>query len=157
MSSRRGFGPARWRLGAAAHPEPVRTRIPLNATRLAVLRVPEVLAKYAGDIQELKIKVAEKGQSLADDSCSCSGGTRSTECTPEGDANGLHCRCLECCASSASTALSTPSSPWHPLEIWRRSALPLPRGLPARIAADESIRSRKTPLRVPHKRRRPAG
>ena len=50
-------------------PEPVRTRIPLNATLPAVPaeRVPEVLAKYEGEIQELKIKVAEKGQSIADD------------------------------------------------------------------------------------------
>ena len=50
-------------------PEPVRESIPLNATLPAVPaeRVPEVLARYDGTIRELKIKVAEKGQSLADD------------------------------------------------------------------------------------------
>ena len=43
-----------------------RTTIPVNATLPAVSaeRVPEVLNNYRGTIHELKIKVAEKGQTL---------------------------------------------------------------------------------------------
>lgn len=47
----------------------VREQVPVNATLPAVPahRVPDVLNNYNGDIQELKIKVAERGQTLADD------------------------------------------------------------------------------------------
>ncbi|WP_346844808.1 o-succinylbenzoate synthase [uncultured Rothia sp.] len=50
-------------------PDPVRTEIPLNSTVPAVsaAKVPEVLSRYRGEIREVKIKVAEKGQSLDDD------------------------------------------------------------------------------------------
>ncbi|QIR70798.1 o-succinylbenzoate synthase [Kocuria sp. KD4] len=50
-------------------PDPVRTRVPVNATVPAVPaeRVPEVLAGYGGAVHAVKIKVAERGQSLADD------------------------------------------------------------------------------------------
>ena len=46
-----------------------RATIPVNATLPAVSaeRVPEVLNNYRGTIHELKIKVAEKGQTLDDD------------------------------------------------------------------------------------------
>ncbi|MUM34977.1 O-succinylbenzoate synthase, partial [Mycobacterium sp. CBMA361] len=49
-------------------PEPVRGRIPINATVPAVeaARVPEVLARFPG-ARTAKVKVAEPGQSLADD------------------------------------------------------------------------------------------
>jgi O-succinylbenzoate synthase len=49
-------------------PEPVRDSVPVNATVPAVAaeRVPEVLAKY-GPVPAVKVKVAERGQSLADD------------------------------------------------------------------------------------------
>lgn len=47
----------------------VREQVPVNATLPAVPahRVPDVLNNYNGDIQELKIKVAERGQTLDDD------------------------------------------------------------------------------------------
>ena len=47
----------------------VREQVPVNATLPAVPahRVPDVLDNYNGDIQELKIKVAERGQTLDDD------------------------------------------------------------------------------------------
>ena len=52
----------------AAWPAPVRDRVPVNATVPAVPaeHVPEVLARFAG-ATTAKVKVAEPGQSLADD------------------------------------------------------------------------------------------
>jgi O-succinylbenzoate synthase len=49
-------------------PAPRRTEIPVNATMPAVAaeRVPEVLARYDG-CRTVKVKVAERGQTLADD------------------------------------------------------------------------------------------
>jgi O-succinylbenzoate synthase len=51
-----------------AQPAPLRERIPVNATVPAVdaARVPEVLARFAG-CRTTKVKVAEPGQTLADD------------------------------------------------------------------------------------------
>ncbi|WP_369060912.1 o-succinylbenzoate synthase [Kocuria rhizophila] len=50
-------------------PEPVRDRVPVNATVPAVPaeRVADVLGGYAGQVHAVKIKVAERGQGLADD------------------------------------------------------------------------------------------
>lgn len=50
-------------------PDPVRSSIPVNATVPAVPadRVADVLAGYGGAVPAVKIKVAERGQSLADD------------------------------------------------------------------------------------------
>ena len=50
-------------------PDPLRTSIPVNATVPAVPadRVPDVLAGYSGAVPAVKIKVAERGQTLADD------------------------------------------------------------------------------------------
>ncbi|ACL40801.1 Mandelate racemase/muconate lactonizing protein [Pseudarthrobacter chlorophenolicus A6] len=49
-------------------PRPLRTAIPVNATVPAVeaSRVPEVLARF-GRVDAVKVKVAERGQTLADD------------------------------------------------------------------------------------------
>ena len=49
-------------------PEPRRERIPVNATVPAVdpAQVPDVLARFDG-CRTAKVKVAERGQSLADD------------------------------------------------------------------------------------------
>lgn len=51
-----------------AQPAPLRDRIPVNATVPAIeaARVPEVLARFAG-CRTAKVKVAEPGQTLADD------------------------------------------------------------------------------------------
>lgn len=51
-----------------AQPDPLRTEIPVNATMPAVAaeRVPEMLARYDG-CRTVKVKVAERGQTLADD------------------------------------------------------------------------------------------
>lgn len=50
-------------------PEAVRTEIPLNSTVPAVdaAQVPDILGRYKGEIREVKVKVAETGQSLQDD------------------------------------------------------------------------------------------
>ena len=50
-------------------PEDVRTEIPLNSTVPAVdaAQVPDILGRYKGEIREVKVKVAETGQSLQDD------------------------------------------------------------------------------------------
>ncbi|WP_045729471.1 o-succinylbenzoate synthase [Pseudarthrobacter chlorophenolicus] len=50
-------------------PKPLRTAIPVNATVPAVeaARVPEVLARF-GRVDAVKVKVAERGQTLDDDS-----------------------------------------------------------------------------------------
>lgn len=50
-------------------PDPVRAQIPVNATVPAVPadRVADVLAGYGGVVPAVKIKVAERGQTLADD------------------------------------------------------------------------------------------
>ena len=64
---------ARW-LAAAVEaawvgwPQPLRSSIPVNATMPAVTpdRVPEILARFPG-ATTVKVKVAESGQSLADD------------------------------------------------------------------------------------------
>lgn len=50
-------------------PDPVRSSIPVNATVPAVPadRVADVLAGYGGVVPAVKIKVAERGQCLADD------------------------------------------------------------------------------------------
>lgn len=50
-------------------PEPVRDRVPVNATVPAVPaeRVADVLGGYSGRVHAVKIKVAERGQGLADD------------------------------------------------------------------------------------------
>lgn len=50
-------------------PDPIRSQIPVNATVPAVPadRVADVLAGYGGVVPAAKIKVAERGQTLADD------------------------------------------------------------------------------------------
>ena len=52
----------------AEPPSPLRDRIPINATVPAVdaARVPDVLARFPG-ARTAKVKVAEPGQTLADD------------------------------------------------------------------------------------------
>lgn len=54
--------------GWAPQPTPLRDRIPVNATipAIDVARVPDVLARFAG-CRTAKVKVAEPGQTLADD------------------------------------------------------------------------------------------
>lgn len=50
-------------------PAPVRSQVPVNATVPAVpaAQVPDVLAGYSGVVRAVKVKVAERGQGLAED------------------------------------------------------------------------------------------
>lgn len=135
-------------------PEPVRTRIPLNATLPAVPaeRVPEVLAKYAGDIQELKIKVAEKGQSLADDIARVAA---AREALPNArlkvDANMGYtfAGALDALRKLCEYGIIYAEQPVASIEDMAALRFAIAKeGLPARIAADESIRKAEDPLKV---------
>lgn len=135
-------------------PEPVRTRIPLNATLPAVPaeRVPEVLAKYAGDIQELKIKVAENGQSLADDIARVAA---AREALPNArlkvDANMGYtfAGALDALRKLCEYGIIYAEQPVASIEDMAALRFAIAKeGLPARIAADESIRKAEDPLKV---------
>ena len=135
-------------------PEPVRTRIPLNATLPAVPaeRVPEVLAKYEGEIQELKIKVAEKGQSLADDIARVAA---AREALPNArlkvDANMGYALAgaLDALRKLCEYGIIYAEQPVASIEDMAALRFAIAKeGLPARIAADESIRKAEDPLKV---------
>lgn len=135
-------------------PEPVRTRIPLNATLPAVPaeRVPEVLAKYEGEIQELKIKVAEKGQSLADDIARVAA---AREALPNArlkvDANMGYtlAGALDALRKLCEYGIIYAEQPVASIEDMAALRFAIAKeGLPARIAADESIRKAEDPLKV---------
>ena len=135
-------------------PEPVRTRIPLNATLPAVPaeRVPEVLAKYEGEIQELKIKVAEKGQSLADDIARVAA---ARDALPNArlkvDANMGYtlAGALDALRKLCEYGIIYAEQPVASIEDMAALRFAIAKeGLPARIAADESIRKAEDPLKV---------
>ena len=134
--------------------EPVRESIPLNATLPAVPaeRVPEVLARYDGTIRELKIKVAEKGQSLADDVARVAA---AREALPEArlkiDANMGYTLygALEALRKLCEYGLLYAEQPVATVEDMATLRYAVAKeGLPVRIAADESIRKAEDPLRV---------
>lgn len=135
-------------------PEPVRTRIPLNATLPAVPaeRVPEVLAKYEGEIQELKIKVAEKGQSLTDDIARVAA---ARDALPNArlkvDANMGYtlAGALDALRKLCEYGIIYAEQPVASIEDMAALRFAIAKeGLPARIAADESIRKAEDPLKV---------
>lgn len=135
-------------------PEPVRTRIPLNATLPAVPaeRVPEVLAKYEGEIQELKIKVAEKGQSLADDVARVAAARKALpNARLKVDANMGYTLdgALEALRKLCEYDIIYAEQPVATIEDMAALRFAIAKeGLPARIAADESIRKAEDPLKV---------
>jgi len=135
-------------------PEPVRARIPLNATLPAVPaeRVPEVLAKYEGEIQELKIKVAEKGQSLADDIARVAA---ARDALPNArlkvDANMGYtlAGALDALRKLCEYGIIYAEQPVATIEDMAALRFAIAKeGLPALIAADESIRKAEDPLKV---------
>lgn len=132
----------------------MRTRIPLNATLPAVPaeRVPEVLAKYEGEIQELKIKVAEKGQSLADDIARVAA---ARDALPNArlkvDANMGYTLggALDALRKLCEYGIIYAEQPVASIEDMAALRFAIAKeGLPARIAADESIRKAEDPLKV---------
>lgn len=133
---------------AYREPPPVRRdRIPINATvpAVAAAEVPEVLARFPG-ARTAKVKVAEPGQSLADD-VERVNAVRRLVPTVRVDANGGWSVARAVAAAAALTAggpleyLEQPCATVAELaELRRRIDVP--------IAADESIRKADDPLAV---------
>jgi len=128
-------------------PSPRRMRIPVNATVPAVApgRVPEVLARFPG-ASTAKVKVAEPGQTLADDVARVNA-VRAAVPTLRLAANGGWSVDEAVTAAHALTAdgpLEYIEQPCRTVaelaEVRRRVAVP--------IAADESIRKAQDPLAV---------
>jgi O-succinylbenzoate synthase len=128
-------------------PSPLRDRIPINATvpAVGVDEVPDVLSRFPG-ARTAKVKVAEPGQSLADDRARVNA-VRALVPTVRVDANGGWSVDEAVDAAAALTAdgpleyLEQPCSTVAELaELRRRVDVP--------IAADESIRKAADPLRV---------
>ena len=128
-------------------PAPLRDRIPINATVPAVPagEVPAVLSRFPG-VRTAKVKVAEPGQSLADDVARVNA-VRALVSTVRVDANGGW---SVDAAAEAARALTADG----PLEYIEQPCATVPelaelrRRIDVPIAADESIRKADDPLRV---------
>lgn len=128
-------------------PSPLRDRIPINATVPAVGadQVPGVLARFPG-ARTAKVKVAEPGQSLADDVARVDA-VRALVPTVRVDANGGWSVAEAVAAAGALTADG-------PLEYIEQPCATVPelaevrRCVDVPIAADESIRKADDPLHV---------
>lgn len=139
--------------GWLGFPTPLRDKIPVNATVPAVSaeRVPEVLARF-GRVDAVKIKVAERGQSLGDDVARVSA---VREALPNAairvDANGGWdiAQAVEALGKLSAVELEYAEQPVPTIEglaeVRRRLAAA---GTPVLIAADESVRKEDDPLRV---------
>lgn len=130
-----------------APPNVLRDRVPINATVPAVVaaQVPEVLARFPG-ARTAKVKVAEPGQTLADDVARVNA-VRALVPTVRVDANGGWSVDE---AAEAAAALTADG----PLEYIEQPCATVPelaalrRRVDVLIAADESIRKADDPLRV---------
>lgn len=146
------YGPAeaaQWLVSAveAAYregPAPRRDRIPVNATVPAVdpARVPEVLARFPG-AQTAKVKVAEPGQTLADDVARVDA-VRALVPKVRVDANGGWSVPEAVAAAGALGELEYLEQPCATVE----ELAALRRQIDVPIAADESIRKAADPFRV---------
>ncbi len=150
---------ARWldaAVEAAWHgwPEPQRTEIPVNATVPAVSadRVPEILARFDG-CTTAKVKVAEPGQSLADDidRVAAVRDVMGPAARVRVDANGAWSveDATEALARLAAYDLEYAEQPCATVDELRELRLTLARaGTDVLVAADESVRKAEDPLRV---------
>ncbi|MFS2088259.1 o-succinylbenzoate synthase [Paenarthrobacter nicotinovorans] len=139
--------------GWLGFPETLRDVIPVNATVPAVSadRVPEVLARF-GRVDAVKIKVAEKGQQLADDLARV---VAVREALPDAairvDANGGWDvdQAVDALGKLSAVGLEYAEQPVPTIdglaEVRRRLSSA---GTPVLIAADESVRKEDDPLRV---------
>lgn len=125
-------------------PAPLRDRIPVNATVPAVApeRVPEVLARFPG-AQTAKVKVAEAGQTLADDVARVEA-VRAVVPKVRVDANGGWSVAEAVAATGALGELEYLEQPCATVE----ELAALRRRIDVPIAADESIRKAADPFRV---------
>ncbi|KZS73256.1 O-succinylbenzoate synthase [Mycobacterium kansasii] len=134
----------------AAYREPPplrRDRIPINATvpAVAAAEVPQVLARFPG-ARTAKVKVAEPGQSLADDVARVNA-VRQLVPTVRVDANGG----WSVTEAAEATAALTADGPLEYLEqpcATVAELAELRRRIDVPIAADESIRKADDPLAV---------
>ncbi|TQF68882.1 O-succinylbenzoate synthase [Rhodococcus spelaei] len=131
-------------------PPSQRSQVPVNATVPAVdaARVPEILARFPG-ARTAKVKVAEQGQSLADDLARVAAVREHVEHVRV-DANGGWSVAEAATALTALTADGELQYAEQPcasvpelVELRRRLT-----GRGVRIAADESIRRAEDPMRV---------
>ncbi len=139
--------------GWLGFPEPLRTRIPVNATVPAVApgRVPEILARF-GRVDAVKIKVAERGQDLEEDLARVNA---VREALPDAairvDANGgwTVTEAVDALTRLAAVGLEYAEQPVADIpglaEVRRRLRAA---GTPVLIAADESVRREDDPLKV---------
>ena len=134
-------------------PAPVRTSVPVNATVPAVAadRVPDVLARF-GRVDAVKVKVAERGQSLDDDVARLRA-VRSAlpDAAIRVDANGGWDvpGAVEALARLAPVGLEYAEQPVPSIEGLAEVRTRLQdAGTPVLIAADESVRKETDPLRV---------
>lgn len=139
--------------GWQGFPSPLRSVIPVNATVPAVAadRVPDVLARF-GRVDAVKIKVAERGQTLDDDAARVAA-VRSAlpDAAIRVDANGGWDvpGAVEALTRLSAVGLEYAEQPVPDVEglaeVRRRLRAA---GIPVLIAADESVRKESDPLRV---------
>ena len=149
---------ARWfasavEAGWRGFPKPLRASIPVNATVPAISadRVPEILSRF-GRVDAVKIKVAERGQDLAED---ISRVAAVREALPDArirvDANGGWDvpAALQALTRLSDFGLEYAEQPVPEIaglaEVRRRLRAA---GIPLLIAADESVRKEEDPLKV---------
>ncbi|MBP1232465.1 O-succinylbenzoate synthase [Arthrobacter sp. PvP102] len=139
--------------GWQGFPPPLRSVIPVNATVPAIPaeRVPEVLARF-GRVDAVKIKVAERGQTLADDAARVAAVRRALpDAAIRVDANGGWDvpAAVEALTRLSAVGLEYAEQPVPDIEglaeVRRRLQAA---GIPVLIAADESVRKEDDPLRV---------
>jgi O-succinylbenzoate synthase len=134
-------------------PEPVRSVIPVNATVPAVSaeRVPEVLARF-GRVDAVKIKVAERGQTLDDDAARVAAVRAAVpDAAIRVDANGgwdvpMAVSALTRLAAVGLEYAEQPVPTIEGLAEVRRQLRAA--GTRVLIAADESVRKESDPLKV---------
>ena len=139
--------------GWQGFPDPVRTSVPVNATVPAVAAdlVPDVLARF-GRVDAVKVKVAERGQSL-DDDVSRLRAVRAAlpDAAIRVDANGGWDvpAAVEALTRLAPVGLEYAEQPVPSIEGLAEVRRRLQEaGTPVLIAADESVRKETDPLRV---------
>ncbi|CAH0224634.1 o-succinylbenzoate synthase [Arthrobacter sp. Bi83] len=139
--------------GWRGFPEPLRTSIPVNATVPAVpaAQVPEILARF-GRVDAVKIKVAERGQTLDDDAARVDAVRAALpDAAIRVDANGGWDvpEAVEALTRLAGVGLEYAEQPAPDIEglaeVRRRLRSA---GIPVLIAADESVRKEDDPLKV---------
>jgi O-succinylbenzoate synthase len=139
--------------GWAGFPDPLRAVIPVNATVPAVAaeRVPEVLARF-GRVDAVKVKVAERGQTLDDDAARLAA-VRSAlpDAAIRVDANGgwdvpTAVKALTRLAGVGLEYAEQPVPTIEGLAEVRRALQSA--GTPVLVAADESVRKESDPLKV---------